>query len=321
MLNRENIKNRFFNIIINQKIFILLILLIIILSVTTKTFLTIDNLINILYQITINGIIAIGMTYIFIIGEIDLSVGSNLALVSAFIIIFLKYGIFIGILAGILIGIIVGSIVGLLVIKLKLPSIAATLGMLILIRGVVFLLTNGQTITISNSLFSLIANGTFIFIPYPVYLFLILCLLFELILSKTFFGRNIFAIGGNRIASEYAGIKVGKNRFFVFSLMGFFVGIAGVIQTSRMPVASVLVGINTPIDIIIAVILGGTSLAGGIGSVLKTFSGVLLIGVVSNMLTLLKIHTWYHLIIKGLLLIIVLTIDSIYIKIRKYRFE
>lgn len=314
-------KSKFLNIIIDQKIFILVIFITIILSITTKTFLTRINLINIFYHITINGIIAIGMTYTLIIGEIDLSVGSNLALVSTFIIIFLKYGIFTGILAGIIIGTIVSIMVGLLVIKIKIPSIAASLGMLILLKGVVFWLTDGESITISNNLFSLIAEREFLFIPYPVYLFFILCLLFELILSKTLFGRNIFAIGGNRIASKYAGIDVEKNSFLVFLLTGFLVGVAGVIQTSRMPVASVLVGSNTAIDVITAVILGGTSLSGGVGSVLKTFSGVLLIGVISNMLNLLKIHSWYHLIIKGSILIIVLMVDAIFVNIRKYKFE
>lgn len=316
-----NNRKKVLDFIINQKIFIVLILLIIILTFTTGTFLTKANLINILFQITVEGIIAIGMTYVLIIRELDLSVGSNMALAISFIIIFLRYGIVVGILAGLFISTLIGLINGLIVTKLKINSIATTLGMSIIIRGAVYWLTESRTIKGNNNTFPIISNGTLFSIPYPVYVFLLFLVLFGLILSRSFFGRNLYVIGGNPIAAEYFGIKVDKNKLFTFLLTGFLVGISGVVLASKINIASAQLGIDTPLNIITAVLLGGISLSGGEGNIVKTFQGVLLIGVISNALVLLKIEPFYHSVIKGLLLVIVLTIDAIYIRTQKYRFE
>lgn len=311
---------KFLSFLINQKILILLVVLMIILSFVTDTFLTVENLVNILFQSTINGIIAIGMTYLIIAKELDLSVGSNMTLVATVTIIFLKYGLAIGIIFGIVFGIIIGAINGFVVTRLKIVSIATTLSMMIILRGVVFWLTGSETIKGSNEIFPIIANGTLFSIPYPVYLFIILVVIFSIFLSRTFFGRNIYAIGGNQLACEYFGINVNKVKFLAFLLTGFLCGISGVILASRINVASARLGLNTPLEIITAVLLGGTSLAGGEGSVYKTLQGVLLLGVISNALVLLKIEPFYHQVIKGILLVLVLAIDAFYIKVRRYRF-
>jgi ribose transport system permease protein len=298
-----------------------LLLVAVILSFASDTFLTGRNLINILFQISVNGIMAIGMTYLFIAKELDLSIGSNMALATTFAIIFIKYGIAAGIAAGLIIGMIVGIVNGIIVTKLKINSIAASLGMMIMLRGWVFFLTESKTIKGTNEVFPVLANGTLFFVPYPVYLFILLLVIFGIILARSVFGRNLYAIGGNQTASEYFGIDVNKNKFFTFLLTGSLAGVSGVVLASRINIASARLGLNTPLDVITAVLLGGTSLLGGEGSIFKTFQGVLLLGVISNALVLLKIEPYYHAVIKGLLLILVLAIDASFVRIREYRFE
>jgi len=283
-------ENKILNFLSNQRILILLIFLIIILSLVTDTFLTSENLINILFQSTVNGIIAIGMTYLIILKELDMSVGSNITLVATVAIIFTKYGVLIGVVAGLATGLIIGILNGLVVTKLKIASIAATVSMMILLRGVVYWLTGSETIKGTNEIFPIISNGTLLFIPYPVYFFIALIFIFNVILNRTFFGRNIYAIGGNQLACEYFGINVNKIKFISFLLTGFLCGIAGVTMASRINVASPRLGLNTPLEVITAVLLGGTSLSGGEGGVYKTLQGVLLLGVISNALTLLHIE-------------------------------
>jgi ribose/xylose/arabinose/galactoside ABC-type transport system permease subunit len=314
-------KRKFLSFLFNQKIVIALIVIVIILSLATDTFLKKDNIINILYQITVEGIIAIGMTYIFISGELDLSVGSNMALAATFAIMFLKFGLGIAIFMGILIGVVVGMVNGFIVTKLKINSIATTLAMMFILRGIVFWLTRSVTIKGTNKAFVVLSNGTLISIPYPVYLFFFFLIIFGLILTKTFFGKNIFAIGGNPTASLYFGINIDKTKFFAFLLIGFLTGISGVTLASRINIASARLGLDTPLNVITAVALGGTSLYGGEGGMLKTLQGILLIGVISNALILLKISPFYHDVIKGALLIMVLALDSYYMSLSKYRFE
>ena len=262
-----------------QKIILLIIVIFIVMFIRTPKFLSMDSIYSILIKISIEGIIVIGMTYLIILKEIDLSVGSVMALGSAMSIVLQKFGIIPGIFGGILAGAVIGTINGIFVVKLRVASIAATTLIIILI---------------------------------------ILVILFQIILKKTIYGRNIYATGGNLLASKYANIKVTGIRISVFVLTGSLSGLAGVLLASKYNVASWQIGTNTPLFVITAVLLGGVSLLGGEGSVLNAFQGLLLVGVIDNVMLVMKTHSSVKFMILGVLLIIIISIDGLYIRKAKY---
>ncbi|MCL5986349.1 MAG: ABC transporter permease [Actinobacteria bacterium] len=308
------------NFIIDNKILIVLLFIIIYFSLTSQQFLTYENIKNIFNQISINGIIAIGMTYLLIGRELDLSVGSNMAVVGALIITLQKYNLLLAIIISIFFGAFVGFANGLIVTKLKVNSIAVTLGMMITLRGLLLFLTGATTIKGTNPSFKILGTGEFYKIPFTVIIYSVLLIICGIILSRTFFGRNVYAIGGNEEACRFFGIDVMKNKISIFLLTGILAAIAGVILASRLNVASVQIGVETPIDIIVAVLLGGISLSGGEGSIFRSFQGVLLLGIISNTLQFSQILPYYHSVVKGLLLIFILIIDAWYVRFRKFRF-
>jgi ribose transport system permease protein len=316
------IKQKAIGFLINQKMFIILIVLVLFLSLYTEFFLTFENIINIIFQIALNGIIAIGMTYLIISGELDLSVGSSVAFTGVVTVMLLRseLGLLPSILIGMLTGVLIGFVNGVLVIKVKINSIATTLGMMIFLRGLVYLLTGNKNIRGTSETFKLIGSGEIFNIPYVVIIFIFLILVFGFLLANTIYGRNIYAIGGNSQASRLFGINVGKNKLIAFIITGFLASVSGIILASRLNVGSTQVGVDTLIDVLTIVILGGASLAGGEGSMFRTFQAALLIGIISNALQFLNIISHYHPIIKGLLLLGVLIIDAWYVKYRKYRF-
>ncbi|MCL4378340.1 MAG: ABC transporter permease [Actinobacteria bacterium] len=305
----------FFN---EQKIFVVIILIAIILTIKTTYFISFTNIINILMFISIEGIIVIGMTYLIILKELDLSIGSTMALSGVLAIYLQKYGIFVGIISGLLLGMAVGLLNGFLVTKLKLTSIAVTLGTMVMLNGFVFAFTNSATIKGTNKSFPLIANTTVFKIPIPIVVFLVLVIIFEIILKRTYFGRNIYAVGGNIIASKFFGIKVEMVRIAAFVLTGFLAGLAGVLLASKINIASGRIGLNTAILVITAVLLGGVSLSGGEGSVFKAFQGMLLIGILNNAMVILQINDFIQDIIRGSILIIILIIAGVSINRAKY---
>jgi len=268
--------------------------------------------------ISIEGIIVIGMAYLIILKELDLSIGSTMALSGVLAVVFQKYGVLPGILAGVLLGLVVGLINGILVTKLKLSSIAVTLGMMVMLNGFVFALTNSVTIKGTNKNFTLIANTTVFRIPIPVIIFIVFVIIFEILLKRTFYGRNIYAIGGNAIASKFFGIKVDFIKIAAFMITGFLSSVAGVLLASKLNIASGRIGLNTALLVITAVLLGGVSLAGGEGSVFKAFQGILLIGILSNAMVILQINLFIQDIIRGLILVVIIIIDSINIRRTKF---
>jgi ribose transport system permease protein len=288
------------------------------LSIRSDYFLTFNNIVNIFLFISIEGVIVIGMAFLIILGDIDLSVGSNMALSGVLAILMQRYGVLSGVLTAIAGGAIIGLINGLLVTKLRLTSIATTLGMMVMLNGVVFALTKSESVKGTNPAFTLIAQSTLLKIPVPVISLIALVVIFELILKRTYFGRNVFAVGGNITASRFFGIKVERVRITCFVITGFLAGVAGVILASKINVASGRLGINTALLVITAVLLGGISLSGGEGSILKAFQGILLIGILNNAMVLLRISPFIQDMIRGLLLIAMIVIDAIHIRHTKY---
>ena len=293
--------------------FIGLILLIIVVSILNPSFLDLSNLLNLLRQISINGLIAFGMTFIILTGGIDLSVGSILALSSAFIALMITSGVdpIIALIIGVLIGFVLGAVNGLLVTKGKMAPFIATLATMTIFRGLTLVITDGNPITnLGDSyLFQLFGKGYFIGIPVPAVTMIIVFIILLIILQKTTFGRHTYAIGGNEVAAKISGIKVNKIKIFIYGISGLMSALAGGILTSRLNSAQPTAGMSYELDAIAAVVLGGTSLTGGKGRIVGTLIGVLIIGVLNNGLNLLGVSSFYQQVVKGVVILIAVLID------------
>lgn len=296
----------------NQRTLLLLIGVWIVFGIAIPGFLRADNILNILMSISMEGVMLIGMTYLIILGEMDLSVGAVMSFCCACAVIFQRYGVAAGLVMGLGGGVCIGLINGILVVKLKVASMPATLGMMVLINGVVYVLTKSTSIWGENKDFSAIANSTVFDLPVIVLLFIVLVLLFDAILKRINFGRNIYAIGGNEKAAAYAGINTDKVRMICFALTGLLSGLAGVLLASHYNVASGLIGGDTALMVITAVLLGGVSLSGGEGSVIKAFLGLLLVGTLNIGMQLLKLPTAIQPMVVGVVLIASLAVDSLH---------
>ncbi|WP_436863069.1 ABC transporter permease [Staphylococcus caeli] len=293
--------------------FIGLILLVIIISVLNSAFLEPSNLFNLLRQVSINGLIAFGMTFVILTGGIDLSVGSTLALSSAAIAIMMISGVdsIIALLVGCIFGAILGAINGLLITLGKMAPFIATLATMTVFRGVTLVITDGNPITNLNGnyAFQLFGRGYFLGIPVPAVTMFITFIILYIILHKTVFGRQTYAMGGNEKAAFISGIKVNKLKIMIYSLAGLMSAMAGAILTSRLNSAQPTAGMSYELDAIAAVVLGGTSLTGGKGRILGTLIGVLIIGVLNNGLNLLGVSSFYQQVVKGVVIIIAVLID------------
>ncbi|PPJ76073.1 ribose ABC transporter permease [Staphylococcus haemolyticus] len=293
--------------------FIGLILLIIVVSILNPSFLDLSNLLNLLRQISINGLIAFGMTFIILTGGIDLSVGSILALSSAFIALMITSGVdpIIALIIGVLIGFVLGAVNGLLVTKGNMTPFIATLATMTIFRGLTLVITDGNPITnLGDSyLFQLFGKGYFIGIPVPAVTMIIVFVILLIILQKTTFGRHTYAIGGNEVAAKISGIKVNKIKILIYGISGLMSALAGGILTSRLNSAQPTAGTSYELDAIAAVVLGGTSLTGGKGRIVGTLIGVLIIGVLNNGLNLLGVSSFYQQVVKGVVILIAVLID------------
>ena len=293
--------------------FIGLILLIIVVSILNPSFLDLSNLLNLLRQISINGLIAFGMTFIILTGGIDLSVGSILALSSAFIALMITSGVdpIIALIIGVLIGFVLGAVNGLLVTKGNMAPFIATLATMTIFRGLTLVITDGNPITnLGDSyLFQLFGKGYFIGIPVPAVTMIIVFVILLIILQKTTFGRHTYAIGGNEVAAKISGIKVNKIKILIYGISGLMSALAGGILTSRLNSAQPTAGTSYELDAIAAVVLGGTSLTGGKGRIVGTLIGVLIIGVLNNGLNLLGVSSFYQQVVKGVVILIAVLID------------
>ncbi|GMA97856.1 ABC transporter permease [Pelosinus sp. IPA-1] len=282
------------------------------LSIISPAFLTEANILNILRQVSTNANLALGMTLVIIICGIDLSVGSIVALsgtVTGGLIAFSGVPISIAVLIGILVGTLAGAFNGVVVAYTGIPSFIVTLAMLNIARGAAYVYTGGQPIRVMNEGFNVIGAGYLGPIPLPViYSFIFLIITF-IILNKTKLGRHIYAVGGNKEAARFTGIKIKKVEIFVYTFSGFLAAFSGVVLAARMFSGQPTVGNGFELDAIAAVVLGGTSMTGGIGKIGGTLIGVLVIGVLNNGLNLLNINSFWQLIIKGIVILAAVYVD------------
>ncbi len=275
------------------------------------TFFTSENMFNIFRQVSVVAIIAVGQTFIMVSGGIDLSIGYNLGLCGIVIAKFIEAGFdpISSILGGIIVGAFVGFCNGLVITKLRLPPFIATLGMANIARGIIYVLTKGYSISINDPFILYLGSGNVGLIPAMAILMGIILMLGMYQLDKTAFGTRVKAIGGNELAAKLSGISVSKNKIAVYTMAGILAAVGGIITIGRQYSANPGAGANFEMDSIAATIVGGTSLAGGQGTVLGTLLGSLLLTVIKNALILLSVNMYWQTVAVGVIIIIVCTID------------
>ena len=305
-------------------VFIALLLMCIFLSLSTENFLNSRNLLNIGRQISLLGIMSVGMTFVLITAEVDLSVGSIYAfaaLTTGMLLVDENWTLIPALAGGLAVGMGVGFLNGFLSTYGKLPSFITTLGMLSVARGVALLITDGQPVTINvrqggrpatlDHFYYLGQGKLFDKIPMQLVFFIIIALLGWILLSRTTFGFRVYAVGGGIKAARVSGIKVFSVKIWAFVLMGLLSGIAGILSLAFLPSGQAgRTGVGLELDVIAATIVGGASLAGGEGTILGTVLGVLIIGVLRNGLVLLGISPFWQTTIIGVVIIVAVAIDK-----------
>jgi ribose transport system permease protein len=301
---------------------LVLILMIVAMSLLSDRFLTVANGWNIMRQISVNVCLSVGMTMVIVSGGIDLSVGSVLAFSGAVTAGLIKNPIPIpwlgveiqftpwgGIAAGVGLGICLGWCNGKMITRLKIPPFVATLGMLSIARGMTMLWTKGFPITGLGDDFAMLGTRSWLGIPTPVWIAGTIVAVFVLVTKKTRFGRYIYAIGGNETTAAYSGVNVNRIKVIVYTLAGALSAVAGMIMTSRLDSAQPNAGTGYELDSIAAVVIGGTSLSGGRGTIVGTVIGCMIIGILNSGLVLLDVSPFWQQVVKGAVILLAVAID------------
>ena len=293
-------------------VLIALAILVVVMSIFAPNFLTTSNIFGVLQQIAVIGIISVGMTFVILLGGIDLSVGSTVAFTGLVIGLSMRAGIpvVISLLIGIAIGAVIGCLNGFLIAKVKLQPFVATLGTMTMVRGLAYTITNGQPVYQLPDFFKNMA-GFIGPIPKPVIVMIIAFALGVYTLKYTKFGRYMFAIGGNKIASKLSGINVTKYEILVYVTSGVCCAVAAILLTARIGSAVATAADGYELDAIAAVAIGGTSMTGGRGSIIGTLIGVLIIGVIANGLNLLDVQQGPQRFVKGAIIIFAVMLEVI----------
>lgn len=317
--------------LLKLRAFLALFVLFIIFSILSPAFLQPGNLVILAKQVAINAILGIGMTFVILAAGIDLSVGSivglagmiaggliNEGLILPWFGVSIFFNVWIIMLITVLIGIFVGWINGTLITRLNVPPFIATLGMLYVARGAALLRSNGATFpnlvgreSLGNTGFQLLGHGTFLGLPYPIWIMIAFTLIAAYIANKTPFGRHVYAIGGNEKAAELSGIRVNRVKVLTYMISGFCAAVVGLIVTSQLVAAHPATGETYELNAIAVVVLGGTSLMGGRGTIGGSVIGAFVIGVLNNGLVLLGVTQFWQIVIKGLVIILAVVVDQL----------
>lgn len=301
--------------LMRNKPLLVLLILCAAMSMLNDRFWTWNNIITVLRQTSVNAVIATGMTFAILIGGIDLSVGSVLAICGAVAATLIASGVdvILVILITLLLGLGIGLVNGVLISKGRLQPFIATLGTMTLMRGFTLVFTQGKPITAGggtdSAVFAQIGRGYFLNIPIPVYIMILVFIIAYYILRHLRIGRYIYSLGSNEEATMYSAIKVDNIKLFVYSLSGLLAALAAIIITARLGSAQPTAGVGYELDAIAAVVLGGTSMAGGIGAISGTVIGALIIGLLNNALNLLQVPSYYQDVAKGVVILIAVLLD------------
>ncbi len=293
-------------------IYIFLAVVFIFFAFAAPNFLSSKNVINIFRQVSMFGIVVIGVTFVMIGGGMDLSVGGQMAVVGmtlGYLMVKLNMNIFLAVIISVALGCLFGAINGLVAIKLNIAPIIVTLSMMLILQGVAYLITGGYPITGMPDNFVGIGQGYIGVIPIPVIIFMIFIAFGWIVMNKTYLGRYIYALGGNKEASRLAGINVDKLTIFMYMFSGFTASIAALIMVGRTNAAQPGAGSSYPFDCMTAACLGGISIQGGEGKISGVVVGVIILGILDNGLVLMGVNSNFQSVVKGLILLIAVAID------------
>lgn len=299
----------------NLGIIVAFLVLCVFLSVFPKTsgsFFTRQNIFNVLRQISTNLFLACGMTMVIILGGIDLSVGSIIALsgcISAGCVARYNLPLPIALLMGLLVGLLVGMFNGAVISKTTIPAFIVTLATMNIAKGLAYVYTGGSPVRVVTKEWQFLGAGYVGIFPTPVVILVIVLIITAIIMNKTKMGRHMYAVGGNQQAAEFSGIKVEKVKFFVHAFSGLMAGLAGIVLASRMYSGQPTAGDGAEMDAIAAVVVGGTSMAGGSGKIGGTIIGGLIIGVLNNGLNLLNVNSFWQYVVKGVVILLSVFLD------------
>lgn len=305
-------------------IVLILVAMVITMSILSPAFLQLNNLLNVVRQISVIGLLGMGVTMAIISTGIDLSLGSVLALsavvaaslaqrsdwASAMYPALTDMPVVVPIAAGLAVGIACGFVNGFLIANFRIPPFIATLGMMTAARGLALLYSSGRPISSLTDSFNFIGQGKVAGIPFPIIVLALMAIVTSVILSSTKFGRYIYAIGGNEQAARISGLKVGRVKIGIYTYSGMLAGLAGIVLASRISSGQPGLGTGFELDAIASAVIGGTSLAGGIGTVWGTLVGALIIGVLNNGLDLTNVSAYWQQIVKGAIIVLAIIIDE-----------
>ena len=294
-------------------IFIVFSIICLIISFISPQFLTVSNWTIIITQVSINALLAFGVTFVIITGGIDLSLGSIVAVagVSAAMLAHPdSYPVLVPVFAGLFAGLLMGAFNGFIITKSKIAPFIVTLGTMTIGRGLALILSNGRPVSNLSDSFVFIGSGKIMGIPFLIIILILMFILCSVILNKTILGRYIYAVGGNEQAARASGINITQVKMAVYSISGLLAGLSGILLTSRITTGQPNAGAGFELDAIAAVVIGGTSTTGGKGSIAGTLVGVLLIGVINNSLDLLNVTSYYQQVVMGIIIIGAVVLDS-----------
>jgi len=296
------------------------VILFAVLALAVPDFLTSRNMQGLLLSVTLIGSIAVTMMFVLALGEVDLSVASIVAFsgVVASMLITATHSVVFGVTVGVLAGGAVGLVNGVLVARYKINSLIVTLAMMEVVRGLAYIVSNGDAVMISEESFFDLGGGSFLGISYPIWSNIVGFIVFGFLLRKTVFGKNVLAVGGNSEAAALAGLPVTRIKVAVFVLQGLVTGFAGVMLASRMSLGDPKTSVGLELGVISACVLGGVSLTGGVATISGVLVGVLIMGSVQNAMSLMNVPTFYQYLIRGGILLLAVLFDH-YRRTRRVR--
>jgi galactofuranose transport system permease protein len=304
-----------------QGALVLLVVVCLLATARYEAFLTPENLLNVLRQNSMLGIIAVGMTFVILTGGIDLSVGSLLAVAGVVAAGLADRGLIVATIAGILVTTALGLVNGLVIAKARIQPFIVTLGMMIAARGIALAYTDQQNVRVSQSAadFSWLGQGLIAnLLPVPIVVMIVVYIIGWIVLNYTAFGRHVFALGDNDEAARLMGLNISRVTLLAYMISGMLAGLAGVILASRLNTGSPIEGVGRELDAIAAVVVGGTLLSGGKGSLISTLYGVLLLGVIFNIFNLEgQISPWWQLVLRGVILLAVVILQNRLTRLRR----
>ncbi len=307
-------KTQVLNQLKEKAIWFVFVILFIGFAIANERFLTMNNMFTIARQVSMYGIAAIGMTFVILIAGIDLSTGSIITIVNvvcAYLMVNSGFSMTAAIICSLLMATLIGLLNGFMVSTIGIPAIIATFATQTIFEGAAYLLSGGTPVYGFDERFKVIGQGYVGPIPVPVIIMACCFIAGSFILNKTYFGRYFYAVGGNEEASKLSGIRVSFIKYLIYSLSGFFAGLAGIVMLSRTNSAQPTAGKGYEFDVITCVVLGGVSVAGGYGKISNVIAGVLIIGILTNGMVLLNVSSYTQLVVKGIVLILAVGFDCI----------